>query len=421
MSDTIPTTWSEELLSTLLETLESGSRPKGGATELSGTISSYGGENIAMSDGMCFDSVKKVTQEFAGSMDKGILSNGDVLINKDGANTGKCGFYKQPKGESLATINEHLFLLRGMKSKVKQEYLYYSVCSVDFKEQLRRLITGSAQPGLNSKFVEYLKIPLPPLVEQEKIAEILTSVDDTIEHTQTQVAKLQDLKTATMNELLTKGIGHTEFRESELGLIPTTWEIKTLGDFGEIKNGINKAAEDFGSGTKLVNITDIYSRKLDIKNLGRVRTTEQDLSTYSLKPGNLLFVRSSVKLEGVAVPCVFQGDDEPVVFSGFLLRLEIIDDTVDSHYLKEYFLWSRTRRLIERVATKSANININQPALLGFKVLLPPLAEQEKIAEILTSLDDQIEAVESKLVQLESLKKSLMGDLLTGRVRVSMV
>ena len=61
-------------------------------------------------------------------------------------------------------------------------------------------------------------------MEQEKIADILTSVDDTIEHTEAQVAKLQDLKTATMNELLTRGIGHTEFRESELGLIPTTWE-----------------------------------------------------------------------------------------------------------------------------------------------------------------------------------------------------
>ncbi len=199
----IPTTWSEELLSTLLETLESGSRPKGGATELSGTISSYGGENIAMSDGMCFDSVKKVTQEFAGSMDKGILSNGDVLINKDGANTGKCGFYKQPKGESLATINEHLFLLRGMKSKVKQEYLYYSVCSVDFKEQLRHLITGSAQPGLNSKFVEYLKIPLPPLVEQEKIAEILTSLDDQIEGIESKLVQLEALKKSLMGDLLT--------------------------------------------------------------------------------------------------------------------------------------------------------------------------------------------------------------------------
>ena len=65
---------------------------------------------------------------------------------------------------------------------------------------------------------------LPPLPEQKKIASILTSVDEVIETTQKQIDKLQDLKKATMNELLTKGIGHTEFKDSELGRIPKSWE-----------------------------------------------------------------------------------------------------------------------------------------------------------------------------------------------------
>jgi type I restriction enzyme S subunit len=66
----------------------------------------------------------------------------------------------------------------------------------------------------------------PPLPEQKKIASILTSVDEVIENTQKQIDKLQDLKKATMNELLTKGIGHTEFKDSELGRIPKSWEVK---------------------------------------------------------------------------------------------------------------------------------------------------------------------------------------------------
>ena len=65
----------------------------------------------------------------------------------------------------------------------------------------------------------------PPLPEQKKIASILTSVDEVIENTQKQIDKLQDLKKATMNELLTKGIGHTEFKDSELGRIPKSWEV----------------------------------------------------------------------------------------------------------------------------------------------------------------------------------------------------
>ncbi len=67
---------------------------------------------------------------------------------------------------------------------------------------------------------------IPPLPEQKKIASILTSVDEVIENTQKQIDKLQDLKKATMNELLTKGIGHTEFKDSELGRIPKSWEVK---------------------------------------------------------------------------------------------------------------------------------------------------------------------------------------------------
>ena len=67
----------------------------------------------------------------------------------------------------------------------------------------------------------------------------------------------------------------------------------------------------------------------------------------------------------------------------------------------------------------SAQPQLSIAVIKELQLLIPPLVEQEKIAEILTSLDDQIEAIESKLVQLESLKKSLMGDLLTGRVRVS--
>jgi restriction endonuclease S subunit len=78
----------------------------------------------------------------------------------------------------------------------------------------------------------------PPLPEQKKIASILTSVDEVIENTQKQIDKLQDLKKATMNELLTKGLGHTEFKDSELGRIPKSWEVIALAELLELKNGL---------------------------------------------------------------------------------------------------------------------------------------------------------------------------------------
>ncbi len=97
--------------------------------------------------------------------------------------------------------------------------------------------SGGAQPFISLGDARKTKIHIPPLPEQKKIAAILTSVDDVIENTQAQIAKLQDLKKATMNELLAKGIGHTEFKDSELGRIPSIWKTAKLNNFCKIEHG----------------------------------------------------------------------------------------------------------------------------------------------------------------------------------------
>ena len=95
------------------------------------------------------------------------------------------------------------------------------------------MLKKSGRERNHSDSLETLRkiILIPPLPEQKKIASILTSVDEVIENTQKQIDKLQDLKKATMNELLTKGIGHTEFKDSELGRIPKSWEVRSLRGF----------------------------------------------------------------------------------------------------------------------------------------------------------------------------------------------
>ena len=96
---------------------------------------------------------------------------------------------------------------------------------------------------VDKSFIEKLEFSIPPLPEQKKIASILTSVDEVIENTQKQIDKLQDLKKATMNELLTKGIGHTEFKDSELGRIPKSWEVQ-LGNWQSQTWSISKTNSD---------------------------------------------------------------------------------------------------------------------------------------------------------------------------------
>ena len=113
------------------------------------------------------------------------------------------------------------------------------------------------------QFCHNLPLEIVPLPEQREIASILTSVDGVIENTQKQIDKLQDLKKATMNELLTKGIGHTEFKDSELGRIPKGWGVSALGTLCQkIQDGTHFSPTTGGGSHKYLTSKNIRMGKL---------------------------------------------------------------------------------------------------------------------------------------------------------------
>ncbi len=120
-------------------------------------------------------------------------------------------------------------------------FLYYALQEVDLGE----IVQGGAVPSVNQAQMEDIPVLIPPLSEQQKIATILSSVDDVIEKTRAQIDKLKDLKTAMMQELLTKGIGHTEFKDSSVGRIPITWDVKCLPEVAIYQNGKAFPSSDY--------------------------------------------------------------------------------------------------------------------------------------------------------------------------------
>ena len=145
--------------------LESGSRQKGGA--ITGGIPSIGGEQINPDGSIRFDKMKFVSEEHFAGMSKGVLQKGDTLLVKDGATTGKTGYFPY---ETPAAVNEHVFIVRA-KDKVLPFYLYSVVKSDSFQELLRPYIKGII--GGVSLEIEKIHIPLPPLsVQGELVAEV---------------------------------------------------------------------------------------------------------------------------------------------------------------------------------------------------------------------------------------------------------
>lgn len=373
-----------------LQPLVTGKRPRGGVKANSEGIPSLGGENIKQNGGVKYDGVKRVPVDFFHTMKSGHLVDRDVLINKDGANTGKVGLYSN-KHFHHACINEHLFLMRGESGVIEQEFLYYTVLSGSFQRELKGKITGSAQPGLNSNFINNFPIFLPPIKSQQEIASILTSVDYVIEKKESQVGKLKDLKKGMMQELLTKGIGHTELKDSPVGRIPKEWEVKSLGEISQLQRGhdITKS--------KMVDGEYPVVSSSGISGYHNKHTTEGPGVVVGRKGtiGSVHYLESN-----------YWAHDTSLYVTDFF------NNSIKYVY---YLLVSLD---LEKYGTKSGSPSLNRNDIHPLKLAIPKRQEQQQIANILTNTDNRIGLIKKQLEGVQNLKKALMQDLLTGKVRV---
>ncbi|MCF6174479.1 MAG: restriction endonuclease subunit S [Victivallaceae bacterium] len=211
----------------------------------------------------------------------------------------------------------------------------------------------------------------------------------------------------------------TEFKQTKIGPIPVDWEVVNLGDIGLLKNGLNKSKEDFGKGYPFVNLMNVFGyNTVNLANLGLVNSNKQEQQDFDLKIGDVLFIRSSVKPEGVGLTAVILNEIDKLTYSGFLIRFRPAS-SINNEYKKYCFYEDQFRYRLLSKSTVSANTNINQPALASLLLPLPPLPEQKKIAEVLSTVDDKIDSIEQEVAQNRTLKKGLMQKLLTGQLSVT--
>lgn len=414
----IPVDWEYANLAKVLKTLESGMRPKGGVNAKTEGIPSFGGENIKPGGGVIYDNLNKITLEFYKSMHKGILRNNDILINKDGAWTGKLGFYNSISYEKAA-INEHLFIIRGEPSLIIQKFLYYILLSPVGQNKLKRIITGSAQPGLNSSFAKHFLLPLPPLSEQKRIADILSSVDEAIEKTQAVIDQTVILKKGLMQELLTRGIPgrHKKYKKTEIGEIPEDWEVVKLANLliNKPEYGANSPANDYNKNLpRYIRITDISeSGELLEDNIRSI--DNEPAKNYLLSKGDFLFARSGAT---VGKTYLYDAKDGLCAFAGYLIRFKVNSEKLLPEFLfhithgSQYLMW------VEGILRAGAQPNINASEYSHFRIQLPSIEEQQEIIGILESSNKIIKLNQCIIEETKIIKSALMQVLLTGKVRV---
>lgn len=424
--------WYKADLAGLIAVLQSGSRPKGGASTDTGEVMSLGGENILQQGGVDLRDVKRVPQAFYEAMTKGHLQDRDVLINKDGANTGKVGLFRD-SGDGPACINEHLFLLRGAAAKITQEYLYYTLLSEYGQTIIRNRISGSAQPGLKSGFINNFPIDLPEATdEQEEIGEVLGTLDRAIEQTEALIAKQQRIKTGLMQDLLTKGIDEHgnirseathAFKDSPLGRIPVEWDTVAMADIlaEKPKNGYSPQESESFTGTLMLGLGCLSANGFIPSQLKNAPTGDARVSGALLQDGDFLISRSNTR-DLVGLVGIYREIGAPCVYPDLMVRLRF-DNSVFPVFMEYAFNHHILRSQVTNAAvgTSGSMVKINSQVIRGCLFMRPPRDEQLVIVERLESVSAAIGKLRQQMTKLFAIKGGLMHDLLTGERRVTLL
>jgi len=397
---------------------ETGRRPKGGASE-EGDVLSIGGEHITDFGDLDLSNPKFIPREFYDTLKQGIVETGDILLCKDGAKTGKVAYVKE-LDYPYASVNEHVFIIRSKNPKTADNrFVFYVLLSDIGQSQIKAVVHGMVG-GITRRDLSNLKIPLPHIDEQERIADVLSTVDEAISLSKKAVGAIRALRDALMAELLTKGIGHEEFKETEIGRIPVEWDVVRLRDI------ILEAKPGFACGKRDENGV-IQLRMDSIRTDGWINTEAfvkvpppDNVEDYMLRPGDILFVNTSGSYDLVGKTALFRGEFDECVYSNHLTRIRVLEEKASSYWLFYILMWLWQRGLFKTLCNVQAGgqKNVGKSTLLSIRLPRPPLDEQKRIARILLTVDERLRAERERLERLRRLKEGLMGLLLTGRMRV---
>lgn len=285
---------------------------------------------------------------------------------------------------------------------------------------------GTTRINISKVKLMDLLLQLPPLKEQEKIADILSTADDKIDAIAVQIEKAKTLKKGLLQKLLSEGIGHSEFKDSELGKIPESWEVVPFLELADKNVNHSFTGGPFGSDLKSEHYTNEGVRVIQLQNIGDgsfinndfVYTSEEKakaLKTCQIYPNDIILAKMA---EPVARACIMPDIEEKYLMGSDGIRLHIDKSKYDTNFIFQSINHNRFRDIAIARSTGTTRLRIGLTALKKIPIAIPPLEEQQQIAKILSTADDKLEVLKAKKEKYETLKKGLLQKLLSGEVRV---
>ena len=352
------------------------------------------------------------------------IQKGDFSYNRGNSKTYPYGCMFRLDDYQDAVVPNIYHSFRINCDELDSDYLQQFFWFGGLDEQLRGILTSSVRDNglLNITADSFfaLEVSFPSLPEQKKIAAILTSVDEVIEATQKQIDKLQDLKKATMNELLTKGIGHTEFKDSELGRIPKSWEVLPLGEISVVQSGIAKSSKEIDDFLEVpyLRVANVQDGYLDLTEVKLIKIPRSKLKRYLLQHGDVL-MNEGGDFDKLGRGTVWQDEVKTCVHQNHVFVVRPDKSRLLPFFLKLFAGSEIGKQYFINNSKQSTNLaSINSTQLKDMPIPKPSINEQAAILEKFEPQEKCIALLNRKLTQTQALKKSLMQDLLTGKVRI---
>ncbi|MBA7619470.1 hypothetical protein ES703_26809 [subsurface metagenome] len=361
------------------------------------------------------NSGRKITEKGLKETNLTLMPYGSIIIST----RAPVGYVAIIKGK--ATFNQGCkgLIPKNIKEINPVFYTYYLLSKKSFLEHLSG---GSTFKELSKKTLEDFIVPFPPLPEQQKIAEVLSTVDQAIEKMDEAIENTERLKKGMMQELLTRGIGHKNFKDTKIGRIPKEWEVVRLGDYIDMYSGYAFKRQDFlsdkSNGTPIIKIGNLQKGSIIIDEETDYVSKDfyEKLPDFQLHHGDVLIALSGATTGKVSVV------DKDLCLALVNQRVGKFKILSPEKVTQEYFYYlsqsDTFKKFVFRNIGQSAQGNLSPNQIKNSEILLPPLPEQKKIAEILSKVDERMKLLKEKKKKLDRVKKGLMNGLLTGRKRV---
>ena len=375
------------------------------------------------------DNLNYITEEAYHYLNKSKVFPNDIIMNKI-ADAGAC--YFMPDIDKPVSLGMNLFLIR-IKDQLADPFFVFSY--LKFHEHyVKSFASGSATKTITKDDTRKLKIYLPELKEQQKIAKILFTWDKAISTTERLIDNSTQQKKALMQQLLTgkkrllgtnSGFSVRDgFAKSKLGELPDDWNLSLIPKFYWFQEGPGVRKHQFTeTGVKLLNGTNIQKSRVDLTTTKTHISEDEAYGGYKhflADSGDLIIACSGISVDRFDEKIAFLEDEHlPLCMNTSTMRFKVKKNVQSSLEFLRYFMMSSLfKNQIRRQITGSAQLNFGPSHVEKCYIALPSYDEQQRIATVLINADKEIDLLEQQLADLQQEKKALMQQLLTGKKRV---